>query len=95
MAADVARMKAGDACVLVHATATQVAALKAADGRRSPLNRRGRAMRTARGRTVASLPLPSRLHRMYRSCVKLRTATSLRTLSRPRPRQLTTLPGLY
>jgi hypothetical protein len=69
------------------AAATQVATLMAAGGAMVPVvSTRTREANSTRTDSRAA-PATLRLHRTYRSCVKRRTATSLRTLSRPRPRQ--------
>ena len=88
-----ARMKAGDACVFLQASrrlrwqrsGQQVV-------RWSPSFRRGRARQHAHGQSRCSR-YSEVAPGTYRSRVKRRTATSLRTLSRPWSRQLTTLPG--
>jgi hypothetical protein len=64
------------------ATATLVATLIRSGWRDGPRVLTG-TRETARARTVAPLPLLMRFRRTPRSCVKRRTAASLRTLSRP------------
>jgi hypothetical protein len=90
----VARMKAGDACTSLQASRLlRWQRSIAAGGAMVPVVPTGTRDANSTRTDSRAAPATLRLHLTYRSCVKRRTATSLRTLSRPRPRQLTTLPG--
>jgi hypothetical protein len=87
----VARVKAADACDALQALRRRrCQRSRQRMSRRSPPYRRGRAQ-IARARTVAPLPLPWGCTGRNGPASGARTVTSLRTLSRPRPEQLTAL----